>query len=527
MPAPTAAESELELHFAAYDEILQAVLGKLPLDGAARAARLERARQHLRGTVRHTEDFLGQLGGCASALGVKEAAFTTFVGANFLKALQLARRRAAEAARAPAADAGRPQAGKQPAAGQAAQKKYTSLMAEIVETFGPIISGGRFVPLDDGMLKFVGPSGEVLPASYGTPGVDSGPEAPSPEAAPQAAAAVPAAGARPAPARPAPAPAPRVAEKPIIKEILEKLGSVLDIHGKLEPSTGLEGQVADADDEDESDAPETAEPNGNGGAAAVAVPAGRITSARAPVAPPEKPIIAEILEKLGSSLDVHQKLVPTSGIEPGGFDEGEADDEEGEAGEGDAGESGVAEMGQDLGVAFEPLPLDFEAYMKTLRRLQEYQAAGHEADYRRWLTSEASASEKALVGLRNLEARARDGSVDWNAQYRNLSTHMDGVSPDQLAHFHQRLRGFHQIHQLVGRVKAAMQGKPPALVNAMRSIWPNLLLLLNEDTDVSGYQSEFRIALLAVPDPAVRSQLENFLRPVFEKLAGIYAAMRS
>ena len=536
--APSATDSELELHFAAYDEIFRAALAKLPLDDTGRAARLEKARRFLRENVQHTDDFISQIAGLARELGVKEAALGTFIGANFLKALQMVRKRASDVGQRSAPGAAPGASGSGGPAG-APTKKFTSILQEIAERFGPIVAGGQFVPLEDGLLKFVGPAGEVLPASMGAEGsggsgadgsgAASGSASGAGGAAPQpgvSASAEPPAGARPA-AKPSAPPAPRVPEKSIIKEILERLGSVLDVPGKLVPSTGIEGGGgvdSDEDDEESDNLSEDQEASAGDDSPGAAVASKTISSARAATAPPEQSIISEILSKLGSHLDVHQKLEPSSGIEPGDYDDSD-DHESDDEGEQEAG----APADKDRAVPaplFQALPLDFEGYMGTLRRVQEFQAGGRDAEYRHWLSAEASAPQKALVGLRNLEARAKGTAVDWDAQYESLSAHMDGISPEHLSNLHQRIRGFAQIHQLVGRVKGGLQGKPQPLVNAMRVIWPNLLLLLNEDTDLGGYQAEFRIALLAVPDPATRTQVETFLRPVFEKLAGIYESMK-
>ena len=522
--APSVTDSELELHFAAYDEIFRAALTKTALDDAGRTARLDDARAFLRANVQHTDDFIAQIGGLARVLGVKEPALGAFIGANFLKALQMVRRRAAQAGQA-AASGVAPGAAAQTAP---AAKKYTSILHEIVERFGPIVSGGQFVPLDDGFLKFVGPAGEILPMglSEGSPETAKAPGAatsPAPGSVGADRTAVAGKSAETAPAE-RPAPAPRAPEKPILKEILERFGSVLDVHGKLEPSNGLEGGGGvDSDEDEEGDDELHAE-----GAveSSIGAQAGTtITSARSAPAPHETSIIAEILEKFGSHLDVHEKLVPSTGVEPGDYDDSDSGDEDDDDGHSETtvrDDSGYAAAGP----AFPALPLDFEAYMATLRRVQQFQTNGQDAEYRRWLSSEASPSEKAMVGLRNLEARAKGEAVDWDAHYASLSAHLEGVSTGQLANLHQRLRGFGQIHQLIGRVKAGLQGKPQPFVNAMRAIWPNLLLLLNEDTDVAGYQAEFRIAMLAIPDASARGQVETFLRPVFEKLAGIYESTR-
>ncbi len=511
-------KEELLAHFHAYNQIFQAILKKVPGDPAAKKQRLGRLQQYIKTRIKDPDDFINHIPQFSKGLGIKEAALSSFIGSNFLRSLtsvkqKLAEQKAQKQAAAPAAHVA------------AAAPANASILVEVEHTLGPIVQPpARFELMELGLMKLITDSGEIMPTSFGS----NGSAAPAPAAAatpgapPASGTAAPAdvgtptTGDAPAPAAP-PAPV-LVAETPIIQEILDQFGSVLDVQGKLEPSNGLDEVMVPAAPAGESSGDGKNFEAYDAGLADVGA-----TAEAAPVMvkkkrEPEPPIIQEILDKFGSVFDVQGKLEPSDGLEGGNMGQ--------EISTG-APEPGPADMDMLSDAAapppeetFEPIPLDFQQYINTMKKLQEFQKAPDQ--YRAWLSGSAGMTGKALVGLRNYMIKEKGGAaINWDDEYYNLSVHV-GAKPAALRDLHERIRGFGEIQKMIAGIKSQLASRQPAFVNAIKKIWPQIILLFNQAEDLDSYNSQFKITLLQVPDAALKEELSGFMQPIFKELERIY-----
>ncbi|MBI3395025.1 MAG: hypothetical protein HY042_04245 [Spirochaetia bacterium] len=492
MPTSAQATEELEVHYRAYRQIFQAVLKKKTADPARIESSLTELDSYARQNIQNPDDFIDHIPEFARRLGIDAASLGAFIGANFLKAMQIARQ-AAEAG-GPASGStvtGRPSspapvAGAAPGAAQPSGQKDKGLMKEIVETFGALVQApDRFVPMDWGL---------VIPQSLGIfENVTISNPVPEVAAPVKEASPSPTAAAAPKPV----VQVVRPSEPPIIKEILEKFGSVLDVHEKL-----VLRSYEEFGDEEEAPPVVVAE----AAPTAQATAAAQAPKPTAAAGPRESSIIKEILNKFGSSLDVTHKLVPKQGGDDGNeIDYDEPDDAPG--------------MQESSAQDTLRIPLEFSQYMDTVKSLQEFQKTGDQQGYRTWLSS-LEPGPKAAVGLRNLEVKARKGAdVYWPDEYQNLSGHLR-VGADSIKMLHEDLRRFEQLQRILNKFTEAVRATDPDTVNAARLIWPQVRMLFNEPGDEGMLRSRTKIIMLQVMDPARKQKIMGILEPLLKEAAG-------
>ncbi len=522
-PVTTESKNELSLHTEAYLQLFQAVLKNRNLQPAQKDSLLSTVRDYIHQNIKTPDDFIGHISNFAKTLNVSEGALANFIGSNFLKALSMVKQQAAEKpAHGGAVSQGAPaRPGESRESNEHKESKSGSLIAEILSRFGTIIEApDRFVEVDNGNLKLVTRNGEVFGTgmngggSSAMPLLDGLPSSPpaasssvTSSASPSMAAGKPSgpplAGNSPAVQRSVSSPSANigVAENSIIKEILEKFGSMLDIPGKLVVS----------DDDYEPDAVE----------APVIIeetPAGPKTvtvtrpSADKPAAvyTRESSLIKEILEKFGNILDIPGKLIPSSGIDEAlsgeSYTDADMPDEE---------ESTEEEQ------IVSPIPFDFEHYIETVKKIQEFQASGDQDSYRAWLNSSGT-GRKAMIGLRNLDRKEKNGqSINRDAEQSNIAAHLN-VSRGQVTELSRRLKKFEQLQRILQQLTTEIKSRKPEFMNAVKKIWPQLRLLFQIQSDVASMNSQLKIVLLQIPDPALKSEILTMMEPVFQRVYQVH-----
>lgn len=505
--------SELEIHYRAYIQIFQAVLKKKLSDPARLNAALGDLRKYLEQNVKNPDAFIDHIPEFAKRMGVDAGQLGAFIGANFLKALSAAKQQleaqasasASAPSSAPVSAAGTTSSAGATVTGAAPppSAKERPILKELQERFGSLLQPQeRFVPVDWGLVKLVSTKGEVQARSFAfyEGGVMPEPIAAPTPVAPAADSAKPAAA---APVRPAAAPPVMIKESSIIKEILEKFGSHLDIPGKLVPK-----EYGDMDDDEPAAVPIPETPVAAAGPATAAPTVARTPAPAAP-AVKEVSIIKEILNKFGSVLDIHGKLVPKSGLDAGLVDDDDDDDAVGQA---------QPESARDI----PRLTIAFVEYLDIIKALQEFQKSGDQNAYRQWLNG-LTVPGKAVVGLRNLEGKARRGAdVYWPDEYYNLSSHT-GTMPESIQLLHEDTRRYEQVQRLLTRFTDSIRQMDPPTLQAARTIWPQIRLLFNEPGDESALVSRMKIVLLQVVDAGRKAKIQEVLEPLVRQAAGYLA----
>lgn len=485
---------ELTRHKQAYLELFKGVLAKRPMDAPAREALLSRLSAQL-DTASSPDDLIPRIPEFAGMLGVGAQPLATYIGTNFLQALQIVSKR--------------PQAPSGPSASSASQvKKSASFLAEVVQ-LATLAPGSKFVQHDAGFLKLVTPQGEVFSQSFLASGESGGVvqinfEAPTaaPESPVQPATAAP--GAPGAPARPVQAPPSGGQEQSILREILGRFGSTLDIPGKLVPRDyGSEIDEVDLEmGEAEEEEPEQA------AGTSVGTPAPRPQAAPAGPGRREHSILKEILEKFGSQLDIPGKLVPK--------DYGDEGMEEVDFGQEEAEES---DQEQAAPVTETPVPFTFGNYMDTLKRLQDFQTSADQDGYKNWLAREATPEAKVLVAVRNFDRRLKQGQdVNWQDEYYSLALRL-GSTPAYVSRVHAHLTSLGRVHSVWGSLMQKARSSPAPLMEDLKRLWPQIRLLFEEGGTQAALNSRLQMLLLAVPDPARKEAVRAVLAPHLAQLA--------
>lgn len=519
--------SELEAHQRAYLQIFRAVLKKKNATPDQARVLMAKLQQYISTRIKTPDEFLDHIPTFARGLAVKPEVLSAFIGSNLLPALESVKKQMREAAPPP-----------EPAGPAISDAEVAhSVFKEIERDYGSIVPEHmRFNGEDMGLLRLVSLNGgqdipsKSLQSATGVAAPAAAPaaSAPAAEAAP---AAAPAAGATPvtggAAAAGASAPAPVSLKEPsIIAQILEQFGEELTVTGPLQVSAfpresgaaapgsapaGPAAGVAPAAGASADGAP--------GSGVSGAAPAAEAMPAAAPGFEAEPSIIGEILERFGEELTVTGPLVLRE--EAGGGAGAAAMPAAGAApGTAAPAAQAAAAPGEHLGVPpveHPEVPLNFQQYVETVRQIQEFQSKGDQAGYRNWLNASAGPGGKALVGLRNVDAKARKGGeIHWDDEYYNIANHMS-LAADQIRNLHQRIRRYQQLQQLLNQFIGGVKARDAALVGGVKKIWPQVRLLFNEEWSAEAMMSRLKIPLLQIADPALKQQVQELMLPLLQK----------
>lgn len=483
---------ELTRHKQAYLQLFRSVLAKRPMDAAAKEQLIQKLSAHMDSVIRTTDDLIPRIPEFATMLGVGAAPLSTFIGTNFLQALQMVAKQQPQAAPVAPRPSGKP----------------SSFLVEIIQ-FSPsgLPAGSRFETAESGFLKLITPQGEVMSQSFLMSGDAGAPEI-SYDAAPSTPAASspsPVQDQARGPAAPqAPRP-PQGAEKSILKEILERFGNQIDIPEKLVPKD-LGDESAEVEIfEGEPDEEEATVSSAPASAASPGAP-----PAERPAAKRESSILREMVEKFANDLDIHEKLVPRDLGDDSAEEDVFATQEE------EAEEEPVATPVVDA-----PIPFPFTSYLDVIKRLQEFQASGDQGAYRAWLANEASSEAKVLVAVRNFERKEKaGGAVNWSEEYYNLSTRL-ACKPAYVERVHKHIIKLSRVHALWNQLTQTARSAPPALMEDLKRLWPQIKLLFDEGGTAAALSSRLQILLLAVPDPSRKASLKQTLDSYLQRLAAI------
>lgn len=530
-----AEKDELEAHFFAYQQIFRAVLKKRALPADQDSAIQERLKQRAR-SLQRPDDYLEAIPDFARDLGVRQEALAQFIGANLLPTLENVRRQMRErrSHHAPAASAASTNGAAasasvaSPAAVAAPSRRAgePGFLAELLQHSGAVVQApARLEELEMGALKLVQDGIETLgryaaelsgggaPASAVAPAAATvtGKPAPVASAAPATSVVAPSQSPAPAAKTTAASAATAAPDRPILAEILERFGTELRVQGALELRDYAEAEAAEAPVA--APAASAAAPSATSGPATVRAPP-RPASAAAPVE--EAPLLAEILQRFGKDLRVQGRLDPDSGLPENGA--------AGISGT-ESGGQGEAEDFEDAD-GFEPLALSFQDYIQILQQLKEYQSKGDQEGYKRWFTTLGD-GPRALIGLRNLELRARQAPVDWAREHQNLAERMQ-LSGEQIEDVHIRIHRFGRLQKTLNDFTARIHENPPGVVDALKRIWPQVRLLFNDEQwDSESMMSRLKIPLLQFPDADLKQRIMNLLDPVFDRAEALMSSRPS
>ncbi|HNJ05136.1 MAG TPA: hypothetical protein PLB73_12825, partial [Leptospiraceae bacterium] len=131
---------ELTRHKQAYLQLFRSVLAKRPMDAAAKEQLIQKLSAHMDSVIRTTDDLIPRIPEFATMLGVGAAPLSTFIGTNFLQALQMVAKQQPQAAPVAPRPSGKP----------------SSFLVEIIQ-FSPsgLPAGSRFETAESGFLKLI------------------------------------------------------------------------------------------------------------------------------------------------------------------------------------------------------------------------------------------------------------------------------------------------------------------------------------------------------------------------------------
>lgn len=509
--------SELEAHQRAYLQIFRAVLKKKNATPDQARVLMAKLQQYITARIKTPDEFLDHIPAFAKGLAVKPEALSAFIGSNLLPALETVKKQMREAAPPP-----------EPAGPSISEEEVThSIFKEIERDFGPLAREHmRFNGEDMGLLRLVSLNGGQDIPSTSLQGALGG-ATPAPTAASGVVAAAASGGSPAVSVAGAGASAPEVAapspiavrEKSIIADILEQFGEELTVTGPLHvaqfPREAGAAVVPAAGAAPGAPAAGTAP----GSPAAAASTGDTPALASAPPGMEQEPsIIGEILERFAEELTVTGPLVlrPEAGGPPVG--------RPGAAGATAMPGAGTASAGGSAAAAPEPtlvqhpeVPLTFQQYVEAVRQIQEFQSKGDQVGYRNWLNGDAGQGGKALVGLRNIDAKARKGgAIHWDDEYYNIASHMN-LAAEQIRSLHERIKRFQQLQQLLNQFIGGVKVREPAIVGAVKKIWPQVRLLFNDEWSADAMMGRLKIPLLQITDPALKQQVQELMLPLLQK----------
>ncbi len=525
---------ELEAHQRAYLQIFQAVLKKKNAPPEQARALLAKLKNYVTTRIKDPDEFLDHIPTFSRGLGVRPEQLSAFIGSNLLPALNAVKKsmRAKQEAELVGAAKARQSGGGGGKVSDAAVA--SSILKEIERDLGVFMEQpARFAVHDMGLMKLVSLNGgqDVLSTSLresaGMP-ADSGgaPAGGGGATVTGKSSGGESSGGGSAGSTPAAAASPGSmlggAETSIISEILEKFGEGLNVPGRLEVPPFPKNQGAATADGASSAG---AAPAGAAPAAGASGSSGTGSSAPAssgggfPDAPEdEQSMIAEILEKFGDGLKLPPgKLRAGDGMVGGGNEERLVSSIQ-------PGSATAQVEPEPEPEDLPPIPLTFQQYIETVKRIQQFQSTGDSDGYRGWLSGDAGLSGKAVVGLRNLDTKAKRGAdLNYDDEYYNIAAHLD-VDRSQIRELHDRLKRFERLQRLLNEFTGSIKQGDPALVGAMKKIWPQVRLLFNDEWKADHMMNTLKIPLLQIADPELKQRVIEKMKPLLTKVEQLATA---
>ncbi|MCB1172470.1 MAG: hypothetical protein KDK39_02840 [Leptospiraceae bacterium] len=504
------AQSELEAHHQAYFHIFQTVIKKRGLAPEQQQQTLARIKAYQQTKIKNSDDYLDHIPVFARALGVRADQLGAFIGSNLLKALHQVEER------------------------MAAQRKVTqnatkikndpeiqnSILKELVSSLGSLIAApDHFQNMDMGLLA-LSIGGRIHQSASAAA---SNPMSASPIAEP--AVDNKAAGRAP------------VGEVSILEEILSKLGAALKVDSRLEvPDFPREmaAEMAAATPTIEADT-QQAGPlredsilseivNKLGAAlkteAKLVVPdfpremAAEMAAATPTIEPAsgadvptqETSILEEILNKIGGALKADTKLVVP------------AFPADMQAAMDPLGSVDTAGPEDDSAEEFEALDLSFGDFCDALRKVQQFQTQKDAQGYQQWLNQEASPGTRIALGIRKIDARLqKDPGLNRSEELYNLAV-TNEASLEQTEELQQRLQRYQRMYQLQNQFVARVKTQPPVVLQAFQKIWPQVKLIVDDESELEGRMQRLKIPMLQITNPKLKAAVTNMLKTYFTKL---------
>jgi hypothetical protein len=126
-----------------------------------------------------------------------------------------------------------------------------------------------------------------------------------------------------------------------------------------------------------------------------------------------------------------------------------------------------------------------------------------------------------LVAVRNFERKEKaGGAVNWSEEYYNLSTRL-ACKPAYVERVHKHIIKLSRVHALWNQLMQTARSAPPALMEDLKRLWPQIKLLFDEGGTAAALSSRLQILLLAVPDPSRKASLKQTLDSYLQRLAAI------
>ncbi len=216
--------------------------------------------------------------------------------------------------------------------------------------------------------------------------------------------------------------------------------------------------------------------------------------------PVETSILEEILQRFGDELKVSGRLVPAeySGDESF-FDAAEAED-------------------QPAGPAFEPIGVSLTSFAAIRARMAEFQKNQDRAGYQAYLST-ASNDIKAVVALLNLSARQRKQAINLDEELFRISQTLP-YSQEQLQELFRRMDRYAKATTLVNEFTARVKQASAPVQMELRKVWQQVLDLLDEDLDEVLMKQRAKIILLAV-NPTVKPTIESGIMSLISRIASL------
>ncbi|MCE9499941.1 MAG: hypothetical protein K8R21_05510 [Leptospira sp.] len=260
------------------------------------------------------------------------------------------------------------------------------------------------------------------------------------------------------------------------------------------------------------------------------------------VRPPEKPLLAELIEMFGSGftgqrLEIRKEILEsipdkkpserTAGeeedeSEPEGLEdvaELQFEDEQPEPEEESQSEP-ETESGSDSGMDAEEeftRPFTFREFMEIIKKVQAFQAAGDSAGYTTWMNS-TSDIEKSFLAIRNsLIKESKGEKIDWNTYLQTISA-KTGLRMSTLTELKSKTVQFNRTKAILDICIKELKTVPPDAIGLVKSAWPHILKAFEMSPDYFKIEASLKDLMSRVKNPAQREPIERVLSQAILKL---------
>lgn len=169
----------------------------------------------------------------------------------------------------------------------------------------------------------------------------------------------------------------------------------------------------------------------------------------------------------------------------------------------------------------EPLPFSFGEYYGLVQIVHSYQKTGDRDGYNRWANG-APQIERAVLRIRGLIQQEKGNATPpWELEYAKIARFLN-IHESSVRELKERIEKYEGVQRALNELTRELRDRPP-LVAAVKTCWNQIRELLEEPTGEYEVIARLKILLLQVEGDAARIELFRIIEPQARKIARIFA----